>query len=174
MKHVVTVFGLAVALAASPAFAHCGACGSGAGHDHGAAQASADIVGTATASGSFNTLVTAVRAAGLEETLSDGGPYTVFAPTDAAFAKLPAGTVESLLADPDRLREILLYHVVAGSVSSGEVVKLKHATTAQGSDIKIAVRDGSVMINDATVTQADIETSNGIIHVIDTVILPAS
>lgn len=174
MKRFMFATGIAIALTAAPAFAHCGACGSGESHDHNAAKASMNIVGTAESAGSFNTLIAAVKAAGLEDTLATGGPYTVFAPTDAAFAKLPPGTVDTLIANPDQLREILLYHVVPGSVSSDEVVKLDRATTAQGSDVRIAVRDGSVLVNDATVTQADIKTSNGVIHVIDTVILPSS
>ncbi len=162
-----------IAMLATPyAYAHCGSCGVGdAEHSHGAAKAS--IVETAIDAGSFTTLVAAVKAAGLAETLSSGGPYTVFAPTDDAFAKLPAGTVEALLADPDKLRSILLYHVVPGKVTSAQVVKLDKATTAQGSDVRISASDSGVKINDANVTQVDIETSNGIIHVIDTVILPS-
>jgi uncharacterized surface protein with fasciclin (FAS1) repeats len=174
MKRLVVATGIAIALAAAPAFAHCGKCGSGESHEHGASNASMNIVGTAESAGSFNTLIAAVKAAGLEDTLASGGPYTVFAPTDAAFAKLPAGTVDTLIAKPDQLREILLYHVVPGNVTSDQVVKLDRATTAQGSDVTIAVRDGSVMIDNATVTQADIQASNGVIHVIDTVILPSS
>lgn len=115
----------------------------------------------------------AVQAADLANTLAGDGPFTVFAPTDEAFAKLPQGTVEALLANPDQLREILLYHVVPGKVTASQVLTLDSATTAQGSDVAITIADGSVRINDAIVTSADIETSNGIIHVIDTVILPA-
>ena len=100
------------------------------------------------------------------------GPYTVFAPTDEAFAKLPEGTVESLLANPDQLREVLLYHVVPGKVMAADVVSLDSAKTAQGSDVHIRLADGGVLINDANVTATDIETSNGVIHVIDTVIIP--
>jgi len=164
---------VAVALLATPiAHANCGSCGAGeAGHSHGADKAS--IVDTAITAGTFNTLVAAVKAAGLADTLSSGGPYTVFAPTDEAYAKLPDGTVEALLADPDTLRAILLYHVVPGNVTSTQVVSLSSATTAQGSDIKISTSKGGVMINNATVVKADIETTNGIIHVIDTVILPS-
>lgn len=157
---------IVLTLAAVPAIA--GSCG-----DH-AKQASNNIVETAVSAGSFNTLVAAVQAANLADTLAGDGPYTVFAPTDEAFAKLPEGTVEKLLASPDQLREILLYHVVPGKVTASQVVNLSSATTAQGSDIDIKVADGSVMIDNATVTATDIETSNGIIHVIDTVILPAS
>ena len=161
------VLGIILAFAASPALA--GSCGS----SH-AKAASNNIVETAVSAGSFNTLVAAVKAADLADTLSAKGPYTVFAPTDEAFAKLPAGTVDNLLANPDKLREILLYHVVPGKVSASEVVNLTRATTAQGSDLNIRVADGSVMIDDALVTATDIETSNGIIHVIDTVILPSN
>ena len=156
--------GIVLALAVSPAIA--GSCGSQA------KTASNDIVETAVSAGSFNTLVAAVQAADLAEVLAGEGPYTVFAPTDEAFAKLPAGTVEALLANPDQLREILLYHVVPGKVTASEVVTLSSATTAQGSDVAIKIADGSVMINEALVTATDIETSNGVIHVIDTVILP--
>ncbi len=157
---------LTLALAASPAFA--GSCGSQA------TTASNNIVDTAVSAGSFDTLVAAVQAADLADVLAGDGPYTVFAPTDEAFAKLPAGTIEALLANPDQLREILLYHVVPGKVTSDQVITLSSATTAQGSDIAIKIANGSVMINDALVTATDIETSNGVIHVIDTVILPAS
>jgi uncharacterized surface protein with fasciclin (FAS1) repeats len=160
------VLGLFLAVAAAPAFA--GSCGSHA------KEASNNIVETAVSAGTFNTLVAAVQAADLADTLAGEGPYTVFAPTDEAFAKLPAGTIETLLANPDQLREILLYHVVPGEVTASQVVKLDRATTAQGSDIAIKVADGAVMINDASVIATDIETSNGVIHVIDTVILPAS
>ncbi|MCU0303822.1 MAG: fasciclin domain-containing protein [Thermoanaerobaculales bacterium] len=166
-----SVLALIVALAAVPALA--GDCASSKAVTTAANPATApNIVETAVAAGSFNTLVAAVQAAGLAETLSGKGPFTVFAPTDEAFAKLPAGTVEALLADPDKLREILLYHVVPGKVRSTEVVNLSGATTAQGTDVAFKIADGSVMINDARVTATDIETSNGVIHVIDTVILP--
>ena len=173
MKRSTILFALiaTVALVASPAFAHCGKCGVGDAHAH---AAKANIVETAVGAGDFTTLVAAVKAAGLVDTLSGDGPFTVFAPTDAAFAKLPAGTVENLLANPDKLREILLYHVVPGKVTSAQVVKLSKATTAEGSDVQIRVADGSVMVDNATVTATDIETTNGVIHVIDTVILPTS
>jgi transforming growth factor-beta-induced protein len=133
----------------------------------------ADIVDTAVAAGDFTTLVTAVQAAGLEEALRGEGPLTVFAPTDAAFAALPAGTVEALLNDIPALTDILLYHVVDGRVLSADVVNLDSAVTLQGSDIIITVaEDGTVKINDAAVVAADILTTNGVIHVIDAVILP--
>lgn len=131
-----------------------------------------DIVDTAVAAGSFNTLVAAVKAAGLVETLKGKGPFTVFAPTDEAFAKLPAGTVEALLKDKEKLTKILLYHVVSGNVMAKDVVKLKSAKTVQGSSAKITVKDGKVMVDNANVVKTDIATSNGVIHVIDTVIIP--
>jgi uncharacterized surface protein with fasciclin (FAS1) repeats len=137
------------------------------------AASAADIVDTAVA-GKFNTLVTAVKAAGLVDTLKGSGPFTVFAPTDAAFAKLPAGTVENLLKPENkaRLQSILTYHVVPGKVMSGEVVKLNSAQTVEGRSVSIKTMNGMVMVNNAHVTQADIMASNGVIHVIDTVILP--
>jgi uncharacterized surface protein with fasciclin (FAS1) repeats len=131
-----------------------------------------NIVETAVAAGSFKTLATALQTAGLVETLSGKGPFTVFAPTDEAFAKLPAGTVEALLKDKQKLTAILTYHVVAGNVPSSEVVKLTSAKTVNGQDVKIQVMDGKVMVNNAHVVKADVKASNGVIHVIDTVILP--
>lgn len=131
-----------------------------------------NIVQTAVDAGSFTTLAAALQAAGLVETLQGPGPFTVFAPTDAAFAKLPAGTVDALLRDIPRLRAILTYHVVAGKVEAKDVVKLTSANTVQGSAVAIHVMDGKVMIDDATVTTADVQASNGVIHIIDTVILP--
>lgn len=130
------------------------------------------IVDIAVADGRFTTLVAAVQAAGLVETLQSDGPFTVFAPTDEAFAKLPAGTVEALLADPEALANILLYHVVAGKVMAADVVALDLAESVQGSVINITVDGDKVMANDAQVIITDIEASNGVIHVIDTVILP--
>ena len=133
-----------------------------------------DIVDTAVAAGSFKTLVTAVKAAGLVETLKGTGPFTVFAPTDDAFAKLPAGTLDAVLADKAKLTAILTYHVVAGKVMAKDVVGLngKTAKTVQGGSLKIDTSHG-VKIGGATVTKADIECSNGVIHVIDTVLIPA-
>jgi uncharacterized surface protein with fasciclin (FAS1) repeats len=133
----------------------------------------ADIVDTAVGAGSFTTLVAAVKAANLVDTLKGAGPFTVFAPTDEAFAKLPAGTVDSLLKDIPKLTKILTYHVVAGKVMAADVVKLKSATTVEGSDVKIDASSGSVKVNDATVSTADVAADNGVIHVIDTVLLPA-
>jgi uncharacterized surface protein with fasciclin (FAS1) repeats len=131
-----------------------------------------DIVDTAVGAGSFNTLVTAVKAAGLVETLKGKGPFTVFAPTDAAFAKLPKATLDGLLADKQALTKVLLYHVVAGNVMAKDVVKLTEAKTVQGSAAKITVKDGGVKVDNANVVKTDIECTNGVIHVIDTVILP--
>lgn len=132
-----------------------------------------DIVDTAMSAGTFSTLVAAVTAAGLADTLKSPGPFTVFAPNDDAFSKLPSGTVEALLQDILTLRKILEYHVVSGKVTAADVVKLSQATTVEGSDVKIDASNG-VKVNDATVVQPDIETENGVIHVIDSVLLPAS
>ncbi|MCL4104734.1 UNVERIFIED_CONTAM: hypothetical protein GTU68_034173 [Idotea baltica] len=134
-----------------------------------------DIVDTAVAAGSFKTLVAAVQAAGLVDTLKGDGPFTVFAPTDEAFAKLPKGTVASLLKPENKakLQAILTYHVVAGKVMAADVVKLTGATTVQGQKVDIEVKDGKVSVDGANVVKTDIETSNGVIHVIDSVILPA-
>jgi uncharacterized surface protein with fasciclin (FAS1) repeats len=135
-----------------------------------------DIVDTAAGNKDFSTLVAAVQAAGLVETLKSKGPFTVFAPTNAAFAKLPAGTVESLLKPENKatLVKILTYHVVSGKVLAADVVKLdgKMVKTVQGSDVSISVAAGKVKVNDSNVVATDIETSNGVIHVIDTVLLP--
>jgi uncharacterized surface protein with fasciclin (FAS1) repeats len=133
-----------------------------------------DIVATAQGARSFETLVAALTAGELVEALKGAGPFTVFAPTDAAFAKLPAGTVESLLKPENKaqLRAILKYHVVAGKVLAADVVKLTSATTLEGSAVKIAVSGGVVSINESKVTQADVMASNGVIHVIDEVLLP--
>ncbi len=133
--------------------------------------ATADIVDTAVAAGSFTTLVAAVKAAGLVETLKGEGPFTVFAPTDEAFAKLPPGTVEALLADKDKLTRVLTYHVVAGKVMAKDVAGMTSATTVQGGALAIDTSAG-VKVGGATVITADVEASNGVIHVIDTVLLP--
>jgi uncharacterized surface protein with fasciclin (FAS1) repeats len=136
--------------------------------------ATADIVDTAVGAGSFKTLAAALQAAGLVDTLKGTGPFTVFAPTDEAFAKLPKGTVEDLLKPENKgkLTAILTYHVVPGKVMAADVVKLTSAKTVQGSSAKIAVKDGKVTIDGANVVKTDIATSNGVIHVIDSVILP--
>jgi uncharacterized surface protein with fasciclin (FAS1) repeats len=140
------------------------------------APSAKDIVTVATEAGSFTTLLAAVQAAGLVETLQGPGPFTVFAPTDEAFAKLPAGTVEALLANPEALRAVLTYHVVPGRVMAADVVRSNGGTpqTVQGQTLRIRVVDGKVMVNDATVVAADVSASNGVIHVIDTVVLPAN
>jgi uncharacterized surface protein with fasciclin (FAS1) repeats len=152
MKKILSVIALAIfAITAAPA---------------------ADIVDTAVSAGSFKTLVKAVQAAGLVDTLKGPGPFTVFAPTDEAFAKLPAGTLESLIANPEQLKKVLTYHVVAGKVMASDVVKLKEAKTVQGSAARIKVSGGEVMIDNAKVVKTDIVCDNGVIHVIDTVILP--
>ena len=131
-----------------------------------------DIVDTAVAAGDFSTLVTAVKAAGLVETLKGEGPFTVFAPTDAAFAKVPTETLNALLADKAALANVLTYHVVAGKVMAADVVKLTSAVTVQGQSVSIEVKDGKVYIDGTQVVTTDIEASNGVIHVIDAVILP--
>lgn len=132
----------------------------------------ADIVDTAVQAGSFGTLAAALKAAGLIDTLKGKGPFTVFAPTDAAFAKLPAGTVDGLLKNIPQLKKILTYHVVPGKVMASEVTKLKSAKTVEGSDVKIDASKG-VKINDSTVTTPDVAADNGVIHIIDTVLMPA-
>jgi len=171
---ILTLITAAFVLSATSAFAHCGACKAGhstkaKGHDH-------NLIQTAEAAKSFSTLIAAVKAAGHDGVLAGDGPYTVFAPTDEAFAKLPEGTVESLLKpeNKDKLKSILTYHVVAGKVKAGDVVKLSSAKTVNGKSATIKTADGSVMIDGAKVIKTDIESSNGIIHVIDSVIIPAS
>lgn len=133
-----------------------------------------DIVDVAASAGTFNTLVAAVKAAGLVETLKGDGPFTVFAPTDEAFAKLPKGTVENLLKKENRakLQAILTYHVVPGKVTAAQVIKLHEAKTVQGESVAIKSKDGAVTVDHARVLKTDIQASNGVIHVIDTVILP--
>jgi uncharacterized surface protein with fasciclin (FAS1) repeats len=133
-----------------------------------------DIVDTAVAAGQFKTLAAALTAAGLVDTLKGPGPFTVFAPTDAAFAKLPAGTIDTLLKPENKakLTAILTYHVVPGKVTAADVVKLSEAKTVEGAMVTVKVNGGKVMINNATVTAADVEASDGVIHVIDTVLMP--
>lgn len=139
-----------------------------------AEPAKKDIVDTAVAAGQFKTLATALKAAGLVDTLKGEGPFTVFAPTDAAFAKLPEGTVETLLKpeNKEKLVAILTYHVVGGKVMAADVVKLTEAKTVNGKTAAIKVDNGKVLVDKATVVKTDIACSNGVIHVIDTVILP--
>ena len=131
----------------------------------------ADIVDTAVAAGQFKTLVKAVQAAGLVDTLKGPGPFTVFAPTDEAFAKLPAGALEGLLADTEKLKAVLSYHVVPAKVLAADV-KPGKAKSVQGTALTLKTHGGHVMVDNATVVKADIETSNGVIHVIDTVLMP--
>jgi uncharacterized surface protein with fasciclin (FAS1) repeats len=135
---------------------------------------SKDVVDTAVSAGSFTTLAKALDAAGLVSTLKGAGPFTVFAPTDAAFAKLPAGTVEMLLKpeNKQKLQRVLTYHVVAGKVMASDVVKLTSAKAVSGDTLAVTVRDGKVSVDNATVTKTDVAAANGVIHVIDTVMLP--
>jgi len=137
-------------------------------------KSSMDIVDTAVSAGSFNTLAAALKAADLVDTLKGEGPYTVFAPTDEAFSKLPAGTVEDLLKpeNKSKLQAILTYHVVAGRVMAKDAVKLTSAKTVNGERFSISAKDGVVMVDNARVIQTDIQASNGVIHVIDSVIIP--
>jgi uncharacterized surface protein with fasciclin (FAS1) repeats len=155
--------GLTVALRPAPAVAA----------DEKPAEAK-DIVDTAVAAGKFNTLAAALKAAGLVDTLKGAGPFTVFAPTDEAFAKLPAGTVETLLKPENKAKlvSILTYHVVAGKVTSKEVAGMKSGKTVNGKEVAVETKGGKVMINTATVVKPDIEASNGVIHVIDAVLMP--
>jgi len=147
-----------------------------AGNEHGQMSPGEqmDIVDTAASAGSFNTLVTAIKAAGLVDTLKGSGPFTVFAPTDEAFSKLPEGTVENLLKprNKEKLISILTYHVVSGEVTAEDVVKLNSADTVNGRKLKIKVINGKVMVDNATVVKPDIMASNGVLHVIDTVLIP--
>lgn len=153
------LFGTA-ALVAAPAYA-----------DHHGDKPKMDIVETAIAAGSFETLVTAVQAAGLVDTLKGEGPFTVFAPTDEAFAKIPDADLQALLADQEKLTAVLTYHVVSGKVMAEDVAGMTSAPTVQGGSLSIDTSDG-VRVNDATVITADVRASNGVIHVIDTVLMP--
>jgi len=170
-KHAALALGLlgATCLGAAPALA--GSCGSGAAASA-TSPASKDVIDTAVAAGNFGTLAKALTAAGLVDTLKGEGPFTVFAPTDAAFAKLPPGTLDDLLGNKERLTAVLTYHVVPGKVMAADVVKLSDAKTVQGQSVSIATEGGAVKVDEATVTQTDIVSSNGVIHVIDSVILP--
>ncbi len=170
---------VAVGLMAGTTNAHCGACGtSHKAEKTTATSASAEskdvgsIVETAQAAGTFKTLLAAVEAAGLSGALAGDGPLTVFAPTDDAFAALPKGTVEALLKDKEKLTAILTYHVLEGAVKAETVVGIDKAQTLNGQSVKVAVVDGRVMIDNAEVIMTDIVCSNGVIHVIDAVILP--
>lgn len=154
------------------AIVFCAASGVVPPQEKDAQAAGMDIVDTAVAAGSFTTLAKALTEAGLIATLKEAGPYTVFAPTDEAFAKLPAGTLEGLLKDKAKLQKVLLYHVVAGSVKAKDVVKLSEATTAEGQTVQIVTDANGVKVNQANVIKTDIEASNGVIHVLDAVIIP--
>jgi uncharacterized surface protein with fasciclin (FAS1) repeats len=135
-------------------------------------KSSKDIIETAADAGQFKTLAVALTEAGLIETLKGDGPFTVFAPTDEAFAKIPKGTLDNLLKNKEQLTKVLLYHVVPGKVTAEQVVKANEAKTVEGANVKIVVKDGTVMIDNAKVVKTDIMASNGVIHVIDTVIMP--
>lgn len=144
------------------------------GMNAGAMGADKDIVETAKDAGTFNTLLEAATVAGLVDTLKGEGPYTVFAPTDEAFAKIPKDKLKALIADKEKLKEVLLYHVVKGKVMAAEAAKLDSAKTVQGKPFAIKAQGGKVMVNEAKVTKADIKASNGVIHVIDAVLMPPS
>jgi len=166
MIRKLTLTAAAAALVAAPAAATAQATATPMSH--------ADIVTVATEAGSFETLATALKAAGLVETLQGDGPFTVFAPTDEAFAALPAGTLDALLKDEEKLTQILTYHVVPGRVTASQVVGLDEAATVSGKELPIRVKDGQVWVGDAKVVKTDVMASNGVIHVIDKVLLPPS
>ena len=163
MRKTPFTFAAAMSFAAAPVAAQMSAPA--------VAQPRLDIVETAVAAGSFNTLATALRAAGLVETLKGKGPFTVFAPTDAAFARIPPDTLQAILADKARLTAILTYHVVSGAVTAADVVRRTSVATVQGGTLNVNATNG-VRVNDATVLTADVMASNGVIHVIDRVLLP--
>lgn len=162
----IVAFAAAAVLVATPAQAQMA--------DYGAKKAQSNTIVDVAVGAGFNTLVAAVKAAGLVDALKGNGPFTVFAPTDAAFAKLPAGTVEALLKDPVALGAILKYHVVSGKVTAADVIKSNggKTPTLNGATLDIQVKSGKVLVNGATVTSADVMASNGVIHVIDSVVLP--
>jgi uncharacterized surface protein with fasciclin (FAS1) repeats len=173
MKALMTSLTVALSLSLGSLDVH--ACGSKDKSTESAKACSSkdSIVAVATQSGSFTTLLTALKAAGLEDVLKGEGPFTVFAPTDEAFSKLPAGTVDALLKDPAKLKQVLLFHVVAGKVMAAEVVKLDSAKTAQGLQVAVKVDGSEVRVGSAKVVKADVAAANGVIHVIDTVLIPA-
>lgn len=167
MKKLVLIL-LLCAFATTSSLAHCGECGaSKEGHSH-----DKTIVSVAKEAGTFQTLLTAAQAAGLVETLTGEGPYTVFAPTDDAFAKLGDDTIKSLLNDKEKLKAILLYHVVPGKKYAADVVKASTLPSAQGGEIDVEVSDAGVKVDNANIVKTDIDAGNGVIHVIDSVILP--
>jgi uncharacterized surface protein with fasciclin (FAS1) repeats len=171
-RYLIAVFAIAAGLTLGGTLAFAGDCGAGAPMAKAEKHHSQDIVDIAVSSGSFNTLVEAVKAAGLVETLKGDGPFTVFAPTDAAFAAVPQETLSALLADKDALAKVLTYHVVAGKVPASKAVTLDWAPTVNGQAARIELRDGNAYIDGAKIVKTDIKASNGIIHVIDAVILP--
>lgn len=162
----------AIAFAAALAVPGSLAAQEAQGYSESPAAAKSDIIETAVAAGSFATLAKAIDAAGLTETLKGQGPFTVFAPTDEAFANLPKGTLDALLKDKAKLVATLTYHVVPGTVASSEVVGMSSAKTVNGKEVAIKAKGGKVLIDNATVIQADIAASNGVIHVIDQVLMP--
>ena len=164
MRRIFTLAGALVGL--------CLVGGLAAGRTPAVEREDKDIVQTATDDDQFKTLVKAIEAADLVETLKGEGPFTVFAPTDDAFAKVPKDKLEALLKDKDALKAVLKYHVVSGKVLAADVVKMDSAKTVQGKSVTIEAKDGKVKVNDANVTRTDIECKNGVIHVIDTVLLP--
>jgi len=179
MKKILTTMLALTLVFALASITYAGNCG-GSSHGHKengtststSAEKQANIVETAMANESFSTLVAAVKAAGLVDVLSGDGPFTVFAPTDEAFAKLPEGTLESLLADKDKLTSVLTYHVISANVKAADVVKLAEAKTVNGQKVAIKVTENGVAVDNANVVMTDIACSNGTIHVIDSVILP--
>ncbi len=159
-------FAALAALAAVPAVADC------CSKTSTVANVQTDIVATATSAGQFKTLLTALDAAGLTSALQGPGPFTVFAPTDAAFAKLPKGTVEALLQDPDKLKAVLTYHVVPGNLKAADVLGGAALVTLQGETLKASMDGGTARVDGAAIVTTDLECSNGVVHVIDTVLLP--
>ena len=169
MRKLALVSVIVAGLAIVPGLA--GDCGSGYGAEKASNKMKSDIVDTAVNAGSFDTLVTAVKAAGLVDTLKGAGPFTVFAPTDEAFAQIPESKLKALLEDKEALKQVLTYHVVPGKVMASDVAQLASAKTVQGQSVSIDTSSG-VKVDGANVVKADIVTSNGVIHVIDKVILP--
>lgn len=167
MRNVLSILLLSISLIAT-ASAECKSCATEVANN----KSGKTIVEVASGAGTFNTLLAVAEAAGLVDTLNGKGPFTVFAPTDEAFAKLPEGTVESLLNDKEKLSQILLYHVVPGKMKAAEVVTKSSLKSVQGSPIALTVKNGKVKVNNANVSATDIEASNGVIHVIDAVIMP--
>ncbi len=163
-------------LSTTLAFADCGKCESGEEHthdkEHSHAVGEKTVVGVATSDAQFSTLVGLLKEAGLVETLNGDGPFTVFAPTNDAFAKIPAETLAGLKKDKEKLKQVLTYHVVGGMVKGADAAKLTESKTVSGTDIAISQKGKSLMINDATVVKADILASNGVVHVVDTVLIP--